>query len=601
MTRSTFKNFRIKELDWWINLENSPNEIENKQGTVSLNFSFDWNKLINSRWKTIIDATDVASWIAWWTILWLDKIDSKVYFPVKKSSSLSTELHFLDIDSNLNYQYWWRIKTAQFIYTDSISSWTTYSFTAQAYNWVSLLYTLYPSFTAWPSSTIDNLYDNLLTDLRDWSWYFACTKWFTRVNWVEKYWIFVFVTWISWTDILTISSVSNLTRVQLSWWYMLTNSLWPIAKTIKSWSDLVVNLSSWNTYFLQNIQWLTVDWWSIFFTWYYIYEINIDPYDILYYNWKLLYCKDWDNILYFSKTSSATDSYLVTDFSWYDWWLQRIWWDWKITWLISWENWIYVFKEDEVYYSNSIREDWESFVFVFNRITNTGAKNPQCIARVWQDIFYYDAISRKIRRLSYEQNITQLRDTAISHEVNQIVYDYPLQQNYHRLNYFYPNVKLYTQSNPATNQNNQALTYNVDRKSWTTETVAVKWAWYDITFDEDNKLYREETSYKSEWEFKSKEYDLWDAIMFKRFWDIEIYWKNPDEIDLFLDVYIDWDLYETFTISNNFWDYFRERFDIYQDWRYIQFWIRYEWIWYIEINEVNISYKWIKNFIDYQW
>jgi hypothetical protein len=49
--RKTYTSFIQKELDWGLNLENSPNEIDNKQALKCLNFNFEWNKLISAYWK----------------------------------------------------------------------------------------------------------------------------------------------------------------------------------------------------------------------------------------------------------------------------------------------------------------------------------------------------------------------------------------------------------------------------------------------------------------------------------------------------------------------------------------------------------------------
>jgi len=260
-----------------------------------------------------------------------------------------------------------------------------------------------------------------------------------------------------------------------------------------------------------------------------------------------------------------------------------------------------------VYYSNSVQDDWTWFAFVFNRITNNWAKDKYCITRVGQDVFYYDWINKKVRRLSYEQNLTTLRDTWVSKEIDKLIQWQPIinwvQQ---KLYYSYPNLRLATRSSTETsNYNDIIYTYNVDNKSWTTETwKAVKQAYwkYFTKFNVNSLLYEDDSSFANSWTFLSKEYDLWDNVDIKRFTEIEVYWVKETQVTLYLDVYQDWILLTTFTIENNYPNnVFRNRFDMWNEGRYFQFWFRYEWIGKLEINEVNIIYKPIKNFIDYKW
>ena len=583
MSRWTFKTKWFRDLAWWINLENSPNEIDDKQCIESVNFNFDWNKLVNSKWSK-----EYKSWqdvtFNNWEIKSIDIIDWKAYVTYRDWTikiMLLEQWNLTKINTNWKFYYIDDDKT--------INAWDVFSITINS---------TVCSYTAILWDTREIIYNSLISTINSTTsakailWESYLTNWTPPYTQISAIWIQFFMPW-DWTF-----------AVSESWKWTLEDSDiindWFHFSLFKSWDDLIIlNNSTLPIYYQKIVVWAN----SAYF-WQYI--LNINSYIWVYYNGKFIFAWTNSNILYFSQTSTATEPWLVTKLTSYDAWFQRVWWDWKITWIITWENWIYVFKEDEIYYSNSIQDDGESFAFVFNRITNNWAKDKYCITRVWQDIFYYDWINKKIRRISYEQNLTTLRDTAVSNEIDELLQSQPVEYwIQQKLYYSYPNLRFACKTaDNNTVYNDIIYVYNVDRKSWTVEdNKAVKfWCWKYFTKEQVLwKVFEDNYSYETDWKMLSKEYDLWDAIMQKRFWEIEIYGKNTDEIDLFLDVYIDWNLYSTFTIINNFWDYFRNRFDLYQDWRYIQFWLRYEWVGYIEINEIKINYKPIKNFIDIIW
>lgn len=587
MSRWTFKTKWFRDLAWWINLENSPNEIDDKQCINSINFNFSWNKLVNSKWIKEYQTWQEWSWIFNnWEIKSIDIIDWDMYVTYLDWTikiMLWTNWNLAKINTNWKFYY--------IADGSTINAWDVFSITINS---------VVCSYTAVALDTREIIYNSLISQINSTTtadailWESYLTNWTPDYTQKNAIWIQFFVP-NNWT--FTVSE---------SWKWTLINSdiinNWFHISLFKSWDDLILINNSTLPVYYQKI----VIWSETAYFWQYIQ--NIYSYIWTYYNGKFIFAWIDSNILYFSQTSSATEPWLVTKIASYDAGFQRVWWDWVITWIITWENWIYVFKEDEIYYSNSIQDDGESFAFVFNRITNNWAKDKYCITRVWQDIFYYDWINKKIRRLSYEQNLTTLRDTAVSNEIDELLQNQKSTINWiqQKLYYSYPNVRFATQTSwNVTNYNDIIYVYNVDTKSWTIEdNKAVKF-WYWKYFSKENtlwKIFEDDYSYENDWVWLSKEYDLWDWIIQKRFWELEIYWKNNSDISLYLDVYIDWSLYSTFTITNNFWDFFRERYDLYQDWRYIQFWLRYEWVGYIEINEVNIKNKPLKNnFIDYNW
>lgn len=585
-----YNSFRLKELDWWLNTKNSPNEIENKQATKCENFNFDWNKLINS--KSYKQYENTQPWVFnSWEIKWLDIIDQKVYATYVNPSWSKVDIMqwtwnvWRNALDNLNSYF--------FYITSAVAAWETYTITVTHLDivyWPEVF-----TYTTILWDTASTVYSQLLSQMNSSPYIKECI-WFTNIE--SPTWTFTEYQWL----FFWATSKFRITAVEVWNWTLIASELLTTISNpslFRSWDDLILLWWSNSPIYYQALADDNAPSTIVAYFWQYINWISSWSNIWVYYNWKLLLANWNDNILYFSKTSSATEPYLVRDFWWYDWWFQRVWWDWKITWLITWENWIYVFKEDEIYYSNSVQDDWNSFAFIFNRITNNWAKDKYCITRVWQDLFYYDWLAKKIRRLSYEQNLTTLRDTAVSDEIDSLLQSQPtitwIQQ---KLYYSYPNVRFATRSSTEIAWNNDIIyVYNVDRKSWLIETnKAIKQAYwkYFTRVSVNWEVYEEWSSYYSSWEWISKEFDMWDAIDYKRRSEIEIYWKNTDDITLYVDIYIDWTLKKTFTVTDNFWDYFRRKFDMWLEWRFIKIWIRYSWVWYLEINELNFNYKPLK-------
>ena len=583
MSRKTFKDFRIKELDGGLNLENSPNEINDKQCLEALNYSFSGNKLINS--KDVEQMATFSFQLDGWVILWLDVIDGIGYFPVQKWWSwIIMDLHYFTEQSDWSAIYTNKINTsARGCYIDVVVPWTTYTLEVDGVWFVDN--TVF-SYTAVGWDTKIDVYNSLKSQINSSSFYIA-TKGEYKDELTLKEALFVWA--FAWFDLVLTETNFD----EIFYDYFILWTLTPTSKTFKSWNDLVV-LSGSNAYYLQEVS-DGSSWWIS----YNVQKIRdlttTNEWIWTYYNGKLLLWDSGNNILYFSKTATPTEPYNVKNFQEYSSGFQLIWWDGLITWLITWEKGVYVFKEDEVYYSNSVQDDGISFNFVFNRITNNWAWWPQMIERVSQDIFYYDKINRKIRRLSYEQNLTTLRDTNLSDEIDELIFSLPILQNYTRLKYNYPNLKVYMQSDPVLNANDECFVYNVDRKSWSTkDDEPLKWGYGRYLFKEDNTIWYDWTSYSNSWTFFSKEYDMWDAIDEKKYGEIEVYWKVSDDVTLLLDVYIDWELVSTDELKNDWTftnDVFRTRIDMYEQWRYIQFKFRYTGIGYLEINEVNIRWK----------
>ena len=482
MVRRTYTNFRLKDLTWWINLEASPNEIEDKQAIVCKNYNFEWNKLINS--KSIYlkrENTDVG-WVNW--IL----IDGSTVYHTKGGS----------------------------LYKDWV----------EQFSW--------------------------LPDKK------------THISiWLD----YIFFTFEDWTELA------------LYWdWATLTS-----------------------------------------FTW-----LGFPKYNIVY-NWKLVFGWYWNDNIYFSKTGWPNTPSDILDFSAYSAGNQSVWWNSRgeITGFQIGENWLYTFKKNEIWYSNSENDTWTNFNFIFNKITSNWAINQYAIQEVWQEIFYFDWITNKVRRLGYEQNLTTLRDSAVSNEIDLLLSDHDWDLSSATMSYAYPNLKLFLPSNlVADGVNDLFFVYNVDRKSWSTETnktcsvSSYWWLWgaYNWNIYQDDKGVGIVNTAIS-WEYQSKEYDMWDWVDFKKFSELEIIGKMNENMNLTVWIYVDWDLIEERAIEVEEWNVptlwtnilwettlgwnddsilavqFRERIDLFTSWQYIRFVINYNWLWVVEINNIHIRWK----------
>ena len=389
-------------------------------------------------------------------------------------------------------------------------------------------------------------------------------------------------------------------------------------RALSSWTWLKwrSNITVWNIWNL------VVDkdvWWA-----YYAYEwikVNIEESSIwtptvgTIYQGKIILWgyTDNDNVV-FSQTSSLTHPLNVLEYWAYNAGGQSVSWGNKsrITWFSVGENWLYVFKENEVWYTNSETDspDNSRFNYIFNKITNTWAYTQNVITNVEQDIFYLDWINRKVRRLSYEQNLTTLRDTAISWEIDSLFSTLPANQELATSSFKYPNYKLYlsdhtwgtiSYSNGKTYYlNNKCFVYNVSNKSWFLENdktwVIVAEDWYIAK--NDWKIYLDDTWFKTSGSYLSKHYDMWESVWYKRFTEFDIYWENSNNTPLYLDIYKEWVLSETFLIEGTT---FRKKFWLWNQSRFFQFGLRYEWASNIVIHDFSIEFKELYWFDIYKW
>jgi len=362
------------------------------------------------------------------------------------------------------------------------------------------------------------------------------------------------------------------------------------------------------------LQWITMD-------------SSHPSYNTVYKGKLILWWYEQWNAIQYSKTSKPDTPLDLFDFTAYSAWTDLIWNWWKIVWFNIWENWLYVFKEDEIWYSNTEKDNNiitpYTFNFIFNKITSNWVLWQNVITDVEQEIFYYDWINKAVRRLWYEQNLTTLRDTAISREIGNLLTQLPNTQTSATSTFKYPNYKLFLRSELVWEYiNDMCFTYNVENKSWTTETnkdcyISEKWwlwsaYWCKIMEDDITDWILEVGVISTA---TSKEYVFGDWVDYKKYWEIEIVGKIDNWIKLTLSVVVDWDEVDeieiewwwTFTptlwtrvLGNNslWWDMqyntltdFKERLDLYYNWQWIVFKLKKEWFGRVEISGVNIRWK----------
>jgi len=485
MTKRTFKEFSIRELNWWINTRDYATEIQDKQFTSLVNWNFEGNKIVSSKWMQ-----------------------------VKYTNNLAGKINWILIDGqNVYYAHWWKIYK----------------------NWV----------------------ESVIT-----TWILPNKKCYISV-----WWDIVFFTFDDWLT----------APMYLTWWVL-----------------------------------TTVAW------------IGLPKYNIIY-NGKWILGWYWNDNIYFSETWTPTNKPAIYTFSAYSAGSQSVWWDsrWVISWFNVWENWLYVFKENAVYYSNTEKDTWVDFNFVFRKITSNGAIWQSAITNVDQEVFYYDGIHNAVRRLWYERNLTTIRDVAISREIETTLQQLAWNQSFATSTFKYPNYKLFLRSDLVWDWiNDLCFTYNVFNKSWTTETnkdcsVSERGylgSWYEATIYNDDVT----DSILDVWviaDWFSKEYSFWDVVDYKKYWECEIAWEIEDWVDLIFSVFTDWVEMDTITINRtssptpslgtkDLWSWllwwsssvksllpFKERIDLYDSGQNFTFRIYKQWIGSVAISNVNIKWK----------
>ena len=194
-----------------------------------------------------------------------------------------------------------------------------------------------------------------------------------------------------------------------------------------------------------------------------------------------------------------------------------------------------------------------SFQCVFDKVSNTGNYDAGSFVNVNHDLFFFDWSS--IRRLGYEENISAIRDSSISDEVDTIFSSLPF-QNRVVASYVFPLVKFFFRSkDKPMNWNDFALVYNVMDKSFSTQTIWVEDAgrlkinneYVDVFMSSYStqimRLLEEGiSSYDGEEvreKFQWKDFSVYDDVDYKRYTQVEFSWEATDGTKIEFNIYVD--------------------------------------------------------------
>ena len=304
----------------------------------------------------------------------------------------------------------------------------------------------------------------------------------------------------------------------------------------------------------------------------------------------------------------------------------------RITGFVIWENWLYAFKNNEVWYSNTEKDSGTSFNFIFKKISSNWTLNQQCIAEVEQEIMYYDHLTRAVRRLGYERDLTTLRDVSISKDIESILKEIPddtATENYSGLismSFEYPiltlNITTPTSPDVYIDQEgsdsdwkfkapNRTIEYNVENKAWSEETKKTTVDNYAIHnykgyYATDNwDIYRDGQGNTDELGTGlSKEYTFTDDVDMKRIGEIEIVGQIIPETwltktfefevlvdDVAIDLQTDWTTTRRIISSTTDPLRFTERVNLYNDGQKFQFRPLHSWDGRVEVSDVNMRWK----------
>ena len=294
------------------------------------------------------------------------------------------------------------------------------------------------------------------------------------------------------------------------------------------------------------------------------------------------------------------------------------------------QNVLYCFTKNAVWKASEI-DAW--FSYVFSKETSTWAVNQAVIQNVTQDTFYFDGYS--VRRLSYEANTLALKDSSISESVFPWLSSLPKVQEKAVSSFNYPYYKLFLRTENSVG-NDICYVYNVIKKSWSIQTGIVASCSTSTLESQpktyfgspyETKVYVEEKTVRAydgspiSCKFVSKEYNLWDNSDFKRFVQLETFWKITPWLTLYVDLIVEGKVVQTRTITRPIsiawtsWSVtawvamswagwansqpmedFVYRFEMFNDGRNFKVGYRSEGYGNLEINGFNLMYKFLKNY-----
>ncbi len=338
------------------------------------------------------------------------------------------------------------------------------------------------------------------------------------------------------------------------------------------------------------------------------------------------------SVLYFSKTFWATSLANIYDFSAYNSASQVVGDGEAIVSFASNNTEFFIFKTNSIWKVVGSTDTWSSYAYQLRQETSTGIINPFCIVNVEKDIIYFDGTT--VRRISYEQNIQALSDSAIGKDIENWIKALSQNQKDNAfMIYAYPYVKLYMRSNTSS-VNDFAILYNIVDKWFSTQTwldgsiwangiynnirVAYVWSQFDSSILEDNEW----LSY-NDWDMnfraRSKKVNFWDWVNYKQFLRMEFNGIITIWLSASITIYIDGKEIITRIINssasselaptmgatvfgatpmgsnNNTSEWsttqFETKIELYNSWREIEYIINGIWQGILELNWQTITYK----------
>lgn len=258
------------------------------------------------------------------------------------------------------------------------------------------------------------------------------------------------------------------------------------------------------------------------------------------------------SVLYFSKTFWATSLANIYDFSAYNASSQVVWDGEAIAWFASNNTEFFIFKTNSIWKIVGSTDTWSSYAYQLRQETSTGIINPFCIVNVEKDIIYFDGTT--FRRISYEQNIQALSDSAIGKDIESWILSLTQNQKDNAfMIYAYPYVKLYMRSNTSS-VNDFSILYNVVDKGFSTQIgidgnigtngifnnqrVAYIGSQFDSSIFQDNESlsYNDgDISFKS----RSKKVNFGDGVNYKQFLRMEFNWIITIWLQAYITIYVD--------------------------------------------------------------
>lgn len=596
---------------------------------------------IRHTWPDALEATDSIT-IDWHVMTFPAATPTNTFGTVLKWMLDATWDFYSDDSSGNNRQVvfirkdWNRISSISgtWIFSD-INSFTLNSYSAQSHtSWSIYSIATDDCYDVWdwlalPTNNIGEYTERwIVNQINAFSWYNAASEWAIQIN-IEK---------DDKSQIIINEAVANPSDMEDASWNEITDIAVKFATFIDTWAFIDIKTNKKTEVDLINLQWssnlirgnLTI-WnnWGVLFVdadeWgaSYLYndaiasiwedEIGKPTVGTIYNGKIILGWYKWNDNIIFSKTSSPTQPLNILNFSDYSaGWQSVSGWDkWQVTWMIVGENGLYVFKDNSVWYSNSEKDNPDSFSFnlIFNKITSNGALNQNVITEVEQEIFYLDWKTRAVRRLWYEQNLTTLRDTSISKDIAELLEALPEDQTLATSHFSYPyyQLSLSNWQEPDVEYNNgntyktnmKHFIYNVENKSWTTKDgindLIVSDSGYFALLNWS--VYKDfQWNIREEWDMLSKEYTFGDDIMYKKYGRFEIIGRIIPEAEvtktLTVEIIIDWEVIDERVFTRDSNSQLREKIDLMDIWQKFQFRLKHSWEGRVEIYDTQVYYKW---------